>query len=97
MATVTILRRPKTTITHPASVTHQHVALNPELVEELRKRVEKPAHTSLLSLAKALGLRLWQYLKDLNDWAGGAPMTGLERERMERLDIHANNSRYMVM
>ena len=97
MVTGTILRRPKTTITHAASVAHQRVALNPELVEELRKRVEKLARTPILGLAQALGLRLWKRLENLNDSMGGAPLTALEREKRERLDIHARNSRYMVM
>ncbi len=97
MVTGAIFKRPKTTIPHPASSTHRYGALSPELVDELRKRVEKLAHTPILALAKDLGLRLWKRLEDLDDWMGGAPSTERERERQELLEIHGRNSRNMVM
>lgn len=97
MVAATILRRPKTTFTHAASGAHRHIALNPELVDEPRERIEKPAHTSILALTKDLGLKLWKRLEDLDQWVGGAPLTKRDREARERLDIHSGNTHLMIM
>ncbi len=97
MVTGTILRRPKTATTHRAPVAYRYVALNPEVVDELSKGVEKLAHTPILTLARDLGRKLWKRLEDLDDWMGGAPLTKRERANRELLDIHGGNARHMVM
>ena len=95
MVTLTILRRPKTTLTHSASAAHRHVELSPDLTDEGRSGVGTPAHSTLFAVAKDLGLGLWKRLEDLDDWMGGTPLT--KRERQAGRDIHADNSRHLVM
>ncbi len=97
MVTLTILKRPKTTLTHSVSGAHRHVELSPNLTAEARNGVGIPAHSTFLTVAKDLVLGLWKRLEDLDGWMGGAPLTKLERAEQNRRDIHADNSRYMVM
>ena len=66
-------------------------------MEELRKRVEKPARTPVYTLVKNLGLRLWKSVVGLNDWMGGTPLSQREQEQRKLLESGAGYTRHVVI
>ena len=101
---ITSLMEDATEVTTPFSTTTQAAPdtdpcdlLTPERVEELRKRVEKPARTPVYTLAKNQGLRLWKYVVALNDWMGGTPLSQRERAHRVLLESGASYTRHTLV
>ena len=62
--------------------THLSDVLTPEIIDELRTRVDKPAETPIFNLLKGFALLLWRSVEAFDAWLGGSPSTQRERQRL---------------